>query len=83
MYFSWFKRKKYGLRWTPVSWQGWLIALIFTIAIFRNFLRIDEDSHSVSDTLINFIPQTIGLVLILALVCWLTSPKQQPPSDIK
>lgn len=25
----WFKRKLYGWGWTPVTWQGWLVTLIF------------------------------------------------------
>lgn len=35
------------------------------IIAMLNFIRIDIDSHSVSDTLLNFIPQTLALAFIV------------------
>lgn len=29
----WFKRRRYGWGWTPVSWQGWVIILIFLVIL--------------------------------------------------
>ena len=66
----WFKRKLYGWGWTPVKWQGWVVLAVFAFAIAFNFSRIDTQSHSVSDTLINFVPQTFVLVLILIGICY-------------
>src|SRR5436309_1769855 len=66
----WFKRKLYGWGWTPAKWQGWAVILAFVALIFLNFYRIDSNSHSASDTLINFIPQTLVLLILLALVCY-------------
>ncbi|HEY7421948.1 MAG TPA: hypothetical protein VH541_08050 [Gaiellaceae bacterium] len=34
----WFRRKTYGVGWTPASWQGWLITLavvLGTIAVLQ------------------------------------------------
>tara|TARA_R110000824_G_scaffold401771_1_gene615364 strand:- start:70955 stop:71281 length:327 start_codon:yes stop_codon:yes gene_type:complete len=28
----WFKARNYGWGWVPVTWQGWLITLIFVLA---------------------------------------------------
>lgn len=25
----WFKRRRYGLGWVPVTWQGWLTIIVF------------------------------------------------------
>ena len=66
----WFKAKWYGWGWTPVKWQGWLTVLIFIAILFFNFLRIDANSHSVSDTLRPFFIQTIVLVFILIYICY-------------
>ncbi len=30
----WFKLKKYGYGFTPISWEGWLATLIFVALIF-------------------------------------------------
>lgn len=66
----WFKRKRYGYGWTPNTWQGWLIIFDFTGIIYLNFIRIDSMSHSSSDTLINFLPQTFLLGIILFFICY-------------
>lgn len=29
----WFKRRRYGYGWTPVTWQGWLTVLLFLAAV--------------------------------------------------
>lgn len=67
----WFKRKKYGYGWTPATWQGWAVLGIYTGALVSLFLKIDRHSHSVSDTLINFVPLTLLLTLVLlAITYW-------------
>jgi hypothetical protein len=71
----WFKRKIWGWGWTPVRWQGWLTLLIFIALLMWNFIRIDSQSHSDSDTLINFVPQTVLLVFILIGICYTKGEK--------
>lgn len=66
----WFRRKKYGWGWFPSSWQGWLTILTYVVLVAWNFSRLDSESHSGSDTLINFIPQTLVLTAILIAVCF-------------
>ncbi len=66
----WFKRKLYGWGWTPATWQGWLVLFGFIVLMVLNFLRLDIPSHSASDTLINFIPETAVMVLLLIGICW-------------
>ena len=71
----WFKRKLYGWGWTPATWQGWLVLAVFIVLITLNAFRIDFNSHSASDTLINVVPQTIILVALLILICFKTGEK--------
>ncbi len=71
----WFAAKTYGWGWTPATWQGWLILVIFVGLIVVNFLRIDAASHSISDTLLAFVPETFLLILVLILICWKTGEK--------
>lgn len=40
----WFKRKLYGWGWTPVTWQGWGITLIYIVGIIAASLTIDKNS---------------------------------------
>lgn len=71
----WFIRKQYGWGWQPVTWQGWLVVLLYTIAIARSFLIADNKSHSSSDTLINFALPFIFWTLILIFICYKTGEK--------
>lgn len=40
----WFKRKRYGWGWTPVTWQGWLVVFGYIALIFLFAFTIDENS---------------------------------------
>ncbi len=71
----WFKAKRYGWGWYPSSLEGWLVLGLYVILEVSSFIRIDSKSHSVSDTLINFIPLTLLLSIILILICYLKGEK--------
>ena len=63
----WFKQGRTLLDTKPITWQGWAILIIFIFLIVYNFFRIDHTSHSASDTLIKFIPQTLFLIALYFL----------------
>ena len=71
----WFRAKKYGWGWSPATWQGWLIIGVYIFLVLFDFNRIDTHSHSASDTLLNFIPETFILTIILIVICYLTGEK--------
>lgn len=52
--------------WT--NWKAWLIVGVYVWFVLWDFQRIDSQSHSVSDTLLNFIPDTIILTAILIFI---------------
>ncbi len=43
---------------------GWVLVAVVMVASVANFVRIDSASHSASDTLINWVPQTAILVVV-------------------
>ncbi|MET3501126.1 hypothetical protein ABIC45_002738 [Mucilaginibacter rubeus] len=53
MKLNWFTRK--GIIYLPVSIIGWIILIIALAYAVFTFIDIDKRSHSVSDTLINFV----------------------------
>lgn len=71
----WFRAKTYGWGWTPVSWEGWLVVVVFVLFEVWNFLRLDAVSHSNSDTLRPFIIQTFFLVLLIIGLCYCKGEK--------
>ena len=71
MKFPWFKR--IGLFFIPISVVGWiLLASGFAFAIYA-FIDIDNRSHSVSDTLINFVFILLIISAVYSLIAYLTS----------
>ena len=71
MNLPWFKR--IGIFFIPVSIIGWFILLCgFAYAIYT-FIEIDSRSHSVSDTLINFVFRLLIIGAFYSLIAFLTS----------
>lgn len=72
----WFIQKKYGYGWgLPARWQGWVVVVLYFVFILYLFVRIDTSSHSVSDTLLNFIPWVIVASVVLFFIARITSGK--------
>jgi len=65
-----FKPKKLGYiaGYYPVTWQGWLVTLILAAAFVAMFINADKNSHSASDTLINFAFPGTAVLLIFDLL---------------
>lgn len=71
MNFPWFKR--IGLFFIPSNFIGWII-FVFGIAFaVYSFIDIDGRSHSVSDTLMNFVFMVLIIGAVYSLIGYLTS----------
>jgi len=65
-----FKRK--GIFFVPTTLIGWIMLLCaLTFAVYT-FIDIDSRSHSVSDTLINFVFNLIIIGAVYSLFAYLT-----------
>lgn len=73
MNFPWFKR--IGIFFIPSTIIGWLLLLAALAYSVYVFIDIDNRSHSVSDTLINFVFNLIIIVVLYSLVAFSTSRK--------
>jgi len=70
MKLPWFKRT--GIIFLPVSATGWIISLLgFAYAVYA-FIDIDTRSHSVSDTLINFVFILLIIGAVYSFIAYLT-----------
>ncbi len=72
----WYRRKMYGWGWTPATWQGWVSLLVYVVGITVIFMRVDVDTLSTSDALINITIPIIALTAALIITCYL---KGEPP----
>ncbi len=71
---NWFTRK--GIIYWPVSIMGWLIMLLAAAFAIYRFIAIDSQSHSVSDTLINFVFNLLLIGAAYAVIAYFTESKK-------
>ena len=73
MKIHWFVRK--GILFLPVSIMGWLILVAAVAYAVYLFIDIDSRSHSVSDTLMNWVFNCLIVGVIYSLVGFFTEKK--------
>lgn len=67
----WFKRKLYGWGWTPCTWQGWIITLmfiLFLVYIATEFLVVGR-----------FVEYFVLLGISIALLMYICYKKGEKP----
>ena len=74
MNLHWFKR--IGIFFVPVSLMGWIVLLGGIAYAVFSFIDIDSRSHSVSDTLMNFVFKLLIIGVVYSLIGLLTRAKE-------
>ena len=65
----WFKRKLYGWGWTPATWQGWLVILVYIVLVALFAFTIDENSSTRVVIFTGILPVAL-LTVMLIRVCY-------------
>jgi hypothetical protein len=73
---QWFRARNYGWGWTPNTWQGWAVLLVWAVFFIWNTLRISAITDANRIELPVLIVEQILSVLILLWVAYL---KGGPP----
>ena len=73
MKFPWFLLR--GVIFVPITLPGWLIFLAALAYAVYSFFRIDRISHSVSDTLSNWVFNLFFVLLTYYIVAYFTSKR--------
>ena len=71
MNFPWFKR--IGIFFIPATIAGWIILVAGIAFAIYSFIDIDSRSHSVSDTLMNFVFMCLIIGAVYSLIAYATS----------
>jgi hypothetical protein len=71
MKLHWFVRK--GIFFLPSSIPGWVIVLATLALLVWLFIDIDSRSHSISDTLINFVFNALIVAVVYSIIAFFTS----------
>ena len=74
MKLNWFTRK--GIIYRPASIVGWLILVIALAYAVYTFITIDSRSHSVSDTMINFVFNVLLIGVIYTVIGYFTEVRR-------
>lgn len=64
----WFKRKSYGWGWTPITWQGWLVIVLYIVFIVSGVADLDHESFK------NILLIILATVLLI-YICYKKGPK--------
>jgi len=62
----WFGAKKYGYGWTPITWEGWAILVVFTVFITWRSFKINPSS---TGSIIQLVLESLVAVSILIWIC--------------
>lgn len=65
----WFKAKTYGIGWYPVTWQGFLVTLIFVSLVVCASLLAESLTKTTVWYLALYFSFIIVLVIALILIC--------------
>ncbi len=71
---KWFKRKTYGWGWTPVSWEGWVVTILYVFIVLFSITLISSE-ETADDTFIAFLFINAIALLALFLICYITGEK--------
>lgn len=71
----WFKRRRYGYGWTPVTWQGWLTVILFLVIVLSESAVLrDMPRNTLSPEVIVY----LSLFLVSTLLLVVISSKKGP-----
>ncbi len=68
----WFKARRYGWGWTPITWQGWLSMTMYLVTIiFLGFVLVvlPRGSDVATEQLILFLLFTLSASMFLLGIC--------------
>jgi ACR3 family arsenite efflux pump ArsB len=73
----WFKAKTYGWGWTPCSWEGWVVVLLYIVVITIHSINIEKFTTSETDVIINFVIPLVINTIFLIIISYVKGEKPQ------
>lgn len=78
----WFKRKLYGWGWTPSSWEGWAVILLYMILVLGIPLGLafffDADEYPNNEVWFA-LAAILSPILLTVLLVWISYKKGEKP----
>ncbi|MES2223641.1 MAG: hypothetical protein V4469_01775 [Patescibacteria group bacterium] len=71
----WFRAKRYGYGWTPNTWQGWGVMVLYLFALIGLSWNIRSMLDGDGNLLVNFVFPFAVLTFFLIIVCIMKGEK--------
>ena len=73
----WFKRRRYGWGWIPVTWQGWMVIATYILVVFSSAILLlgDVPRNTYEAAVGYFFAIFIVTTIVLLAVTRLKGPK--------
>lgn len=75
----WFKRKLYGWGWAPVTWEGWLVILVYIGLILTLAFTREEYVPGNPDSGSNFLVSALPIIVLTILLVTISYKKGEKP----
>lgn len=75
----WFKRKLYGWGWTPVTWQGWCVILLYILSILGLVLTREDAVPGNPDSGSNFLTFALPIIVLTVFLIIVAYKKGEKP----
>ena len=73
----WFKAKRYGYGWTPVTWEGWVVVLLYVVVVTIHSINVEKFSQSGGEVVINFVIPLIVNTIFLIIIFYAKGEKAE------
>lgn len=69
----WFKAKNYGWGWYPVTWEGWLVTILFVVFITFRANKVSQMFDTDSSFIFRYFFEVLFSLIPLLVICYSTS----------
>jgi len=67
----WFKAKNYGWGWYPITWEGWLVTIIFILFITFRANKVSQMFDTNSSFIFRYFFEILFSIIPLLVICYL------------
>ncbi len=71
----WFRAKRFGWGWYPVTWQGWAVIVLYVGALFSGSTGMHVYDEPSSQIPFQFLSLVVVLTIFLIIICYKTGEK--------
>lgn len=75
----WFKAKLYGWGWTPATWQGWCVILVYIVLVLVLVISREKDIPGNPDSGSNFLTFAVPVIVLTVLLVSVAYKKGEKP----